>query len=95
MRAAPPTPALPVVQAVRVVTGPYDPPDRVLQALARALADPAHRAVVLDLHRVNPACGNRTLDTVTSWLAEQPVDTVPAAHLLTDTATRLLHGGTP
>ena len=95
LRAAPPTPALPVMQAVRVVAGPHDPPDRVLQVLARALPDLAHRAVVLDLHRVDPACGNRTLDTVTRWLAEQSVSTVPAARLITDTATRLLHGDTP
>lgn len=95
LRAAPPTPALPVVQASRVVTGPHDPPGRVLQALALTLADPADRAVVLDLRRVDPVCGNRTLDTVTRWLVEQPMSTVPAARLITDTATRLLHGGTP
>lgn len=95
LRAAPPTPALPVVPAGRVTPGPHAPADRVLHALARTLADPTQRAVVLDLRRVEPARGTRTLDTITSWLAEQPIDTVPVTHLLADTATRLLHGGTP
>lgn len=92
LREAPPSPALPVVQACWIVAGPHDPPDRVLHALARALAGPA---VVLDLRRIDPTCGNRMLDAITHWLTEQPVNTVPATRLLTDTATRLLHGGTP
>ncbi len=93
--AAPARPGLPVVQAGRITVVPHDPPDRVLQALAQTLADPAARAVVLDLRRIDPACADRTLDTITSWLTGQPVETAPAARLLTDAATRLLHGGTP
>jgi UDP-N-acetylglucosamine:LPS N-acetylglucosamine transferase len=95
LRAAPAHPALPVVQAGRVAVGPHDPAGRILNALAQAVTDPTNRAVVLDLRRINTTCGNRVLDTVTRWIAGQPVDTVPATRLLTDTATRLLHGGAP
>lgn len=95
LRAAPARPALPVVRAGRVAVGPHDPHDRVLQALARAVTDPANRAVVLDLRGVDTPRGDRTLDTVARWLTEQPVTTVPAGRLLTDAATRLLDGGAP
>lgn len=95
LRMAPARPALPVVGAGAVTVGPHHPPDRVLHALARAIADPTDRAVVLDLRRIDARRTNRTLDSVTRWIAGQPVVTVPATRLLTDTATRLLHGGTP
>lgn len=95
LRMAPARPALPVVGDGAVTVGPHHPPDRVLHALARTIADPTDRAVVLDLRRIDAPRTNRTLDSVPRWIAGQPVVTVPATRLLTDTATRLLHGGTP